>query len=160
MIDAQLQADLNAVITRLRKIEPYIRKSGQADLAEASKGLVQAVKAAAPVGSKPHKRYPKLKGQKAARGSGKVLATYKPGNLKRSMRIMKFRRSPSVFVGAKLGLKTADGYYGRWVDEGTPKMAGKNFFKPAVNSAGPQTLRTASQLIAKRIQSYGRTNGF
>jgi hypothetical protein len=74
--------------------------------------------------------------------------------------MLKFRRSSAVFVGAKLGLKTADGYYGRWVDEGTPNMTGKDFFKPAVAAAGPQTLRFAAQLISRRIQSFGRSNGF
>ena len=68
-IDAQLQQDLNRVVSALRKIEPTVRKSGKADLMEAAKILESAVKGRTPVGEKAHSRYSARKGKKAAKGS-------------------------------------------------------------------------------------------
>ena len=159
--DAQMQADLNAIINRLNRLEPFVRKNGQADMVEAAKFLAAAVKGRTPVGTKAHKRYPKLGGRKkAAKGSGKVLATYRPGNLRRSMQVLKFRRSAAAFVGAKLGNKTADGYYAHMVERGTNTQNPQYYFKAAVSAAGTATLRIATQLIQRRISSFAKTNGF
>jgi len=160
MIDAQLQADLNRVITRLQKLEPYVRKSGKADMMEAAKILESAIKGRTPVGNVVHKRYYAKKGRRAAKGSGRVAETYRPGNLRKSMQRLSFRRSNSAFVGPKLGKKLPDGYYAHMVERGTTTQAAQYFMKAAVSAAGPQTLRFAAQLISRRIQSFGRSNGF
>lgn len=159
-MDAQLQRDLNQVINNLKKLEPFIRKSGKEDLREAAKILSTAVAIRTPIGSKPHNRYKTLgSGRKAGKGSGTVLAKYKAGNLRKSIRVLNFRRSSSAFVGAKLG-KTPDGYYAHMVERGTTTQEGKFFFEKAVNAVGGATLRKAIQLLSIRIQSYGRSNGF
>lgn len=158
-MDAQLQGDLNKVIKDLRKLEPFIRKSGKEDLREAAKILSTAVAIRTPIGKVKHKRYPTRKGKKAGKGSGNVLATYRPGNLRRSIRVLNFRRSSSAFVGAKLG-KNPDGYYAHMVERGTTTQPGQGFFEKAVNTAGGATLRKAIQLLIIRIQSYGVNNGF
>ena len=160
MIDARLQAELNQVISRLKKLEPGVRKGAQKDLEEASKILVSAVKGKTPVGDKVHKRYPRRKGKKAAKGAGQVVATYRPGNLQRSIRTLKFRRSEAVFVGPKLGGKAADGYYAHFVEDGTKFQTSQKFVAAAVASAGSQTLKAASALIARRIDAIARQNGF
>ena len=159
MIDARLQADLNKVINNLKTLEPFIKKSGREDLREAAKILATAVAIRTPVGTKTHKRYPRRKGNKAAKGSGNVLATYRPGNLRRSIRVLAFRRSPAAFVGAKLG-KNPDGYYAHMVERGTTTQPGQEFFKKAVASAGNATLNKAIQLLSSRIRSYAASNGF
>lgn len=158
-MDAQLQADLNRVLRTLKGVEPFVRKSGKADLREAAKILSTAVAIRTPVGVKTHKRYPKRTGRKAAKGSGNVLATYKPGNLRKSIRVLSFRRSPAAWVGPKLG-KTPDGYYAHMVERGTVHQPAQEFFKKAVASAGNATLNKAIQLLSRRIQSYGVNNGF
>lgn len=145
MIDAQLQADLNKVISRLQRLEPYVRKSGKADMMEAAKILESAVKGRTPIGTRPHKR------------NG---ITYRPGNLRKAMQRLSFRRSNAAFVGPKLGKKLPDGYYAHMVERGTTTQAAQYFMKAAVSAAGPQTLRFAAQLISRRIQSFGRSNGF
>jgi HK97 gp10 family phage protein len=160
MIDAQLQQDLNRVLGSLKKLEPFIRKSGKADLMEAAKILESAVKGRTPIGEKAHKRYAARKGRRAGKGSGNVIATYRPGNLQRAMRRLNFRRSTAAFVGPKLGGKTPDGYYAHMVERGTVHQTAQNFVKKAVESSGPQTLRFAIKLISRRIESYGKTNGF
>lgn len=158
-MDAQLQADLNRALKALKGVEPFIRKSGKEDLREAAKILSTAVAIRTPVGKVTHKRYPKLGGgKKAAKGSGNVLGTYRPGNLRRSIRVLNFRRSSAAFVGAKRG-KSPDGYYVHWVELGTPNQPAQEFFKKAVASAGNATLNKAIQLLSRRIQSYGVNNG-
>jgi HK97 gp10 family phage protein len=162
MIDARLQAELNQVISRLKKLEPGVRKGAQKDLEEASKILVAAVKGKTPIGDKIHKRYSRLRpGQKkAAKDQGKVIARYKPGNLQRSIKTLKFRRSEAVFVGPKLGGKASDGYYAHFVEDGTKFQTSQKFVAAAVASAGSQTLKAASALIARRIDAIARQNGF
>lgn len=158
-MDAQLQGELNRVIGSLKRLEPFIRKSGKEDLREAAKILATAVAIRTPVGTKVHKRYPTGKGRRAAKGSGNVLATYRPGNLRKSIRVLNFRRSSAAWVGAKLG-KNPDGYYAHMVEGGTVNYQGRHFFEKAVAAAGNATLNKAIQLIGKRIQSYGANNGF
>lgn len=158
-MDAQLQRDLNKVINNLKTLEPFIRRSGKEDLREAAKILATAVAIRTPIGAKPHKRYPTRKGRKAAKGSGNVLATYRPGNLRKSIRVLNFRRSSAAFVGAKLG-KNPDGYYAHMVERGTTTYEGRHFFEKAVAAVGGATLNKAIQLLSKRIQSYGVNNGF
>lgn len=158
-MDAQLQADLNRVLAQLKKVEPFIRKSGKEDLREAAKILSTAVAIRTPVGTKVHKRYPRRNGKKSAKGSGNVLATYRPGNLRKSIRVLNFRRSSAAFVGAKLG-KNPDGYYAHMVERGTTTQPAQEFFKKAVASAGNATLNKAIQLLSRRISSYGVNNGF
>jgi HK97 gp10 family phage protein len=145
MIDAQLQADLNRVISRLQRLEPFVRKSGKADMMEAAKILESAVKGRTPIGTRTRKR------------NG---ITYRPGNLRKSMQRLSFRRSNAAFVGPKLGKKLPDGYYAHMVERGTTTQSAQYFMKAAVSAAGPQTLRFAAQLISRRIQSFGRSNGF
>lgn len=158
-MDAQLQADLNKVINNLKTLDPFLRKAGKADLKEAAKILSTAVAIRTPVGKVTHKRYAAKKGKRAAKGSGTVVATYRPGNLRRSIRVLNFRRSSAAFVGAKRG-KSPDGYYVHWVELGTPNQTAQEFFKKAVASAGNATLNKAIQLLSRRIQSYGVNNGF
>lgn len=158
-MDAQLQADLNKVLKTLKGVEPFVRKSGKQDLKEAAKILATAVAIRTPVGIKTHKRYPKLGGgKKADKGSGNVLGVYKPGNLRRAIRVLNLRRSSAAFVGPKRG-KNPDGYYAHWVELGTKNQKPQEFFKKAVASAGNATLNKAIQLISKRISSYASNNG-
>lgn len=158
-MDAQLQADLNKALKALKGVEPFIRKSGKEDLREAAKILSTAVAIRTPIGTKVHRRYPRRTGKKAGKGSGNVLATYKPGNLRKSIRVLNFRRSSAAFVGAKLG-KNPDGYYAHMVERGTTTQPAQEFFKKAIASAGNATLNKAIQLLSRRIQSYGVNNGF
>ena len=158
-MDAQLQADLNRALKALKGLDPFLRKAGKADLREAAKILSTAVAIRTPIGKVTHRRYPTKKGKKAGKGSGNVLATYRPGNLRRSIRVLNFRRSSAAFVGAKLG-KNPDGYYAHMVERGTTTQPAQEFFKKAVASAGNATLNKAIQLLSRRIQSYGVNNGF
>ena len=160
-MDVQLQGEINALIRKLQGLAPAIKKVAQSDLAEASGILVSAVQGRAPVGDKPHNRYRTakvIKGIRAPKGSGNIVATYQPGNLKRSFKTLKFRRSEAVFVGPKVGGNAADGYYAHMVEFGTIHQRAQNFVQAAVQAAGSQTLSFAAELLARRIEYYGRQN--
>lgn len=145
-MDAQLQADLNNIIAKLRKLEPTLNSGPiKRNLAIASKPLVQAVKAATPVGTKEHSRYSK----------GVKVATYKPGNLKRSMQVLRFRRAKNaVFVGPKLGGVRVDGYYAHIVEGRRP------FFMPVIDAMASSVLSEAVALFKKDIENFGAKQGF
>lgn len=62
-----------------------------------------------------HYRYKRLpNGQKkAAKGQGVKIATYKRGNLKKSIKILSFRRATrSIFIGPRYGKRGATGIFG------------------------------------------------
>lgn len=159
-MDAQLQRDLNQVINTIRGISGAISKEAQKELKEAAKPLMLAIRTAAPRGTKPHTRYVSHGGKKrAARGSGKVAETYKPGNLKRSYRVLRFRRAKlAVFVGVKLGGKQ-DGYYAHMVNNDTENVdgsmrMGKNYVQKAVSALGPSVLSDSISRISRLVKKY------
>lgn len=93
-------------------------------------GLVKA----APHGRAIHYRYQKgiAKGLKAPKGTGRVVATYYPGNLQHSISILNFTKSDKLFVGSMLAkgvspkgefghaFGKADGYYLHMVENRNP----------------------------------------
>lgn len=159
--DPQLQKDLNDMLSRLGKMFPELKKTQREDMKEAAKILSSAISARTPVGEKAHKRYPKRgKGKKAAKGAGRVVAEYRPGNLRRSIQVLTFRRSPAAFVGPKLGGRRADGYYAHMVERGTVSQPPQYFVRAGISAAGNTALRFAAELTRRRIESFKRQNGF
>ena len=147
----QLQKDLNTVVGKLRSFGPKISRTAKQDLNEAAKVIVQAAKANAPQSAKPHQGAISL-GHKSKR------ITIKPGNLKRSIRRLALRRVKSAaIVGIKLG-GAVDGWYGRFVEQGTKYQRAQYFMERAKNSAGPIAQDIAIRLISKRIDDLINAN--
>ena len=136
-------------------------------LSQAAAPLVEEIQARAPVSDEEHYRYSTAKASKSIRapkGSGKVVATYTPGNLERSFNVLKFRRAKSaVFVGAKLdksgstGLftgKRTDGYYLAWQEYGAPNagIPPRPFVGPARDAVGGEVLQLAVNQFKKTIE--------
>lgn len=153
-----LQSDVNELVRKLNKVAVNAKRESQAAFREGAKPLVEAIKAGAPVSDDEHYRY---KG-------GRIFATYKPGNLKRSFRTLTFRRSAAVFVGPKLdktgsggqfsGQRT-DAYYAHMVEFGTINQAPQPFVRPAAASTGPVALRIATQALKRKIDAYANRLG-
>ena len=108
----------------------YLDKKELKKLAkEPAKLLIQSAKANVPVHAKPHKRYL----------NGKVVATYQPGNLKRSIGMVNLKDSFLVWVGPRkakgntsgqfAGSKV-DGWYGHFVEYGHGQAA-HPYMRPA-----------------------------
>jgi HK97 gp10 family phage protein len=142
-MDAQLQRDLNQVISAIRGISPAITREAKKELAISAKPLMQSIKGYAPKGRRAHTR---------DSGSGRI--TYKPGNLKRSYRVLKFNRAKtSVFVGVKLG-GAVDGYYAHFVNAGTINQSPQRFVEKGISNVGDSVLRDSINRISRVVQKY------
>lgn len=166
-MNTELQSELNTLIRTLQGLTPAATKQSKKLLTEAAGPLVAAIQGRAPVSDKPHKRYKSSKGTKRApKGTGQVVATYYPGNLKRSFGVLRFRRSKAVFVGPKatgnsgdFRGRRADGYYAHMVEFGTKKASATPFVAPAVNAVGGTVLRFATELFRREILTYAKSKG-
>lgn len=142
------QQEINNVITALRKIGAETRNGIKADVSEGGKMLVAAIKQRAPVGTRTHIRY---------NSAGKVVATYKPGNLKKSIRILPLRRvKNAVIVGPISRGKTPDGYYAHMLEFGTVKMFAQPFVEPAVNAVSGAVQDRILKALKNRIESHAK----
>mgnify|MGYP003424408789 FL=1 len=166
-MNAQTQREINALIKILQGVSEEAKKQSQTAFKEAAGPLISAIKARAPISEKAHSRYKTTKlssSIKAPQGSGQIVATYHPGNLQRSFRTLKFRRSPAVFVGPRLDRNTtgvfkgnrADGYYAHFMEFGAPaqNVPASPFVRPAVDAAGPLVLKFAADLLKRDIETY------
>lgn len=160
----EMQAEINALITNLRRLGGSIDRTIKSDLREGANLVVTAIKARTPVGSKPHSRYPyKGKRMKLPKGAGIVLATYRPGNLKRSFRILPLRRTKAALVvGANLK-NTPDGYYAHMVNNKVTfangkTRAGKKFVDAAIGSVGPLAQKVIIDALSYRISAANKTD--
>lgn len=149
-MDAQLQAELNRVISAIHGIGPAITKDVKKELTAAAKPLTQSIKSAAPRGKKAHTR---------VSGGGERI-TYKPGNLKRSFRVLNLRRSKTgVYVGPKLG-GSIDGYYAHFVNDGTinagngSSQNAQQFVERGTNSVKTAVLSDAVSRIGRLVSKY------
>lgn len=169
-MDAQLEKEIAAVVLKLRGVSKAAKRASTKALTKAANPLIDEIQFRAPVSDEPHSRYdtPKAaKGIRAPKGSGRIAATYMPGNLERSFGVLKFRRSSAVFVGAKLdktgskGLFTGnrtDGYYAAWMEYGAPNagIPPRPFVGPAVNATKGEVLQIAIQDLKKAIEKYAK----
>ncbi len=133
--------------------------------------FASAAEAAAPTGTKIHKRYSTAKVSKSMRapkGSGNVVATYLPGNLKRSIRVLDLKRTKNAtIVGAKLnkgavsgtfsGMR-ADGYYMHMVEKGTKNWSGKPFFLASWERAKPRVTAIMVKEFERVITKFESEN--
>jgi HK97 gp10 family phage protein len=165
-IDSETRRELDLLRAKLKKIPDTAKKQAQTAFKQAAPILISAIQGRAPQSEAPHYRYstPKLTNKlRAPNGSGRIVATYMPGNLKRSFKAFAFRRSASIYVGAKLdksGSKgvfsggRTDGYYAHWMEFGAPEigLSPQPFIRPAVAAAGPQTIKFAAELLKRAIE--------
>lgn len=153
-MDAQLQSEINALVRRLRKVSYTAKRDSQQAFRQASPLLIAAIQGRAPQSEAPHSRY----------SGGKIAATYYPGNLRRSFRTLTFRRSPAIFIGPRLDKQgsggdfrgnRADGYYAHFIEFGAPAagLPPRPFVAPAVEAAGPLTLRLATEFLKRKIDA-------
>ncbi len=169
-IDSEIKRELAELKQKLYAISANAKKESQAAFKEAAPILISAIQARAPQSDKPHYRYstPKLSGKlRAPNGSGKIVATYMPGNLRRSFRTFAFRKSASIHVGPKIdkqgtggvfsGART-DAYYAHWAEFGAPAigLAATPFVRPAVSAAGAITLKFAAEILRRLIEKTAK----
>lgn len=160
-----LQSELNTLIRKLDGMGDMARKARTGILNEAAGPLRAAIAGRAPESDKPHSRYstPKIAGKlRAPKGMGVIKATYQPGNLRKSVQTLRFRRSKAVFIGPKVRRSAGqmpDGYYAHMVNFGTMNQTGQHFVEAGVSVAGDTSLRLASELMKRKIEAYASQNG-
>jgi len=161
----QLGVEINDVIRGLQLLTAQMKKDVNNDLKGPADLLASAIKARTPVSSKSHSRYRRKgkKGTRARKGSGVIVATYRPGNLQKSFRsLSKLRRIRlGVMVGPLLGGKRIDGYYAHFVNNGVTMTngktrAGKRFVEAAIAAAGPVAQNAILQIIGSKIDTVNR----
>lgn len=168
MSDVQLmQAEIGVLVAKLEAIGDHGRKAAKAAFKDAGSILIAAIQGRAPVSDRPHYRYASS-GRRAAPGKGKRVATYAPGNLRRSFKILPLRRTQAVFIGPKVAKGSASGtfvgartdaFYAAMVEFGTRRMAGRYFVTTAEVAAGAQTLRVATELLRRAVNSHAQKQG-
>lgn len=136
-----IEQEIQAVVAKLQKCGKVFYENRQRVAALGGAYASAAAEASAPKSRKVHYRYSTAKASskiRAPKGSGTKVATYTPGNLGRSINVLKFRMAKSkVFIGAKLvgsakGLfsgRRTDGYYMHFTEEGTKNMSGTHWFR-------------------------------
>jgi hypothetical protein len=144
----ELKAAIDQNIKEINKLLKSLSKAERKKLARpAAKMMQQAIASKAPVADVPIRRYstPKVaKMMKAPKGMGVVVATYHPGNLSRSIKVLSFRKSGYLFVGPKVDKKGSsgdfnsaskvDGWYAHIVERNHP------FIRPAAMAAQASVL--------------------
>lgn len=154
-MDARLEREIRELGVKFRKLIASLDDRTLKDvLIFSAQPLQEKAAQNAPQSRRPHYRYntPKLvRSLRAPNGKGVRVATYGPGNLKRSMQTLSFRRMKrSVLVGPKLA-KTAkgkfttrsrvDGFYASFVEAGTKGQRAKKYISSAAVSARSAVIR-------------------
>jgi HK97 gp10 family phage protein len=116
----------------------------------AGQTLVDSMVRKVPVSNKVVKRY----------SNGKVVATYYPGNLKRSIGILDFKDKNNVYVGVEIKPKgqgkgtfsgsNVDGWYAMYVEYGKRKNP---FIRPAVDEVGSTVIRNMESFIERILNA-------
>ena len=149
-----IQEEVDMAIKKLYKVSARARVDSRAALRSGAKPLIASARAKAPQSDELHHRYL----------GGKKVATYHPGNLRRSIRALTFRRSGAVFVGPRLNKSTGDfkgnrvdGYYAHMVEFGTIYQRPQPFMRPTAREAGPAALKIAVTELTKKIEKYANS---
>ena len=166
---------LNAAIAKLRTIPALFDKPEVREriLRPAAEILQREAQAKVRVAQRAVKRYGTAKFSrriKAAKGSGTVLATYEPGNLRMALQVLNFKRSKALFVGAKVMKrkpngtfgkgKRADGWYAHFLEYGTKNAKAYPFMRPAAMAkanAVKLRMKYGIELEMKRWQAKNAT---
>lgn len=171
-----VQVDVSDAIKKMKNLPGIFNtRRTRAILRKAAEPVKEQAKANINSSDKPHKRYKKTGASgkiKAPKGKGTVVAIYKPGNLKRSIKTLTFRKSKTaVFVGPKLEKRGAsgeygsdakvDGYYAHMVEFGTVNMksnTSKGFMRRAASSKKAAAEAIIKKEVEAAIKKWGNQN--
>jgi hypothetical protein len=114
---SQFNEDIKNLVNELKTWSENLQLDSRKILKPAGEVVAQEIQRKTPVSRRRHYRY----------ADGDRVATYYPGNLRRSIRDLDLRRTNAVFIGPKLGSSKGtfsgarvDGWYAQIVDRGAP----------------------------------------
>ncbi len=104
-----------------------------------------------------------IRGGKSLRG-GMTTRKYSSGNLKKSIRIGILKRKNKGLVIASIypdmGRKARfDGFYGRFVDQGTKKMKGRFFMRSALSRNSQSAIDRTAEYLRQALDRLQDLNG-
>lgn len=165
-----IEQEINEAVATLMKCGKMFYENRQRVAALGGAYFSSAAEAAAPKSEKEHYRYstPKLtKKLRAPKGMGVRVASYTPGNLSRSINVLKFRQAKSkVFVGAKLartatgkfgGMRT-DGYYMHFTEKGTKNQRAQGWFMSTWQASKPRVLSIMTKELERLTKQFEQQN--
>lgn len=125
-------------------------------LYSASKPLLDAVIAAAPVAKAPYWRYWKG-GRKIGRGqtSEKNRKLVQPGGLRNAIRRKRLRDVADVDSAVTIVVRDRAFYY-RFLEYGTPHMAARPFLRPAMDAHSEKVVEQFGDVLRRRIGAAER----
>ena len=150
-----LKKEISRTVEKLRAVAKALPdKEVKKMLIEAAKPIVDQARSAAPVSKRIHKRWK----------DGKHVATYHPGNLRRSIKVLRggvFRKTKNVFIGPALtkdstGVfrgKRVDAYYAHMVEFGTSRQPGRRYMQKGFNRGARHSLQIMKKKIKEQIES-------
>lgn len=155
----------NEVLATLSELpREFNAKARRNVLLAASKPLIQSAKSKVKDSTRNHKRYASGSRNKKGKGAGRVIATYTPGNLNRSIGVLPLKKTPDVWVGARVKKSPSgsfdsktryDGYYAHMVHEGTKRSRKKNpFLVNAFNETSGAVMDGMKKGAIKIIERY------
>lgn len=151
------EAEFNRLIKVLEAKGRAVAEKRKQALSPVADFVASAIAGRAPVSDRVHHRYRKSGKKK----KGERVATYYPGNLRRSITQLYLKRSRDNWVGPLLskGQPTgtfvgdrADGYYAHFVEYGTKWQKAQPFVDQGVIAAAPVALRTAVEILKSIIE--------
>lgn len=171
-LDIQLKKDVQKALKKLKALGKELEvKERKKILRKAAIPLVAAAKANIPEAEKPVHRYSTgkiIKAIKTPPGLGTIIATYLPGNLKKSIRILSFRKSVALFVGPKVQKRNnkgvfgngnkIDGWYAHFLEFGTVHFSGIGFMRRAADTTRNEVQRRIIRGVKESIQKFINSN--
>jgi hypothetical protein len=168
---AAMKKEIDKINKDLRGLLDLFDKKGKKEILNpAANILVNAARDNVPESNEPHYRYSTaklVKGIRAPKGKGNIVAVYSPGNLKKSIRRLTFRKSSAVFVGPKLSKRSkfgefgkgnrVDGYYAHWMEFGSAHFGGIGFMRRAYESKKGVIFAKIRSGAKAKIVKYGNT---
>jgi HK97 gp10 family phage protein len=159
----EFERDVKKVIDKLKTLPKELRTEKRKEiLRDAAEPMIKAAQAKAPRNESNRPRTITLK------KGGKV--TYYPGNLSLSVQELKFRKSPSIWVGPKVkkrrkagaqygtSERTADAYYAGFVEFGTSRTPAQPFMRPAFEQTKSMVLARIAKGVDREVREWIRKN--
>jgi len=175
---SRFDAEVQQVLKNFQELNDSIQdnKLRRRVMRKPAKIVVDAARANIPISQRSKRenyRYntPKVVQRKRApKGRGRKVATYYPGNLRKSIKRLRFRKSPREFIGPKLVKKgksggeyglsgtRVDGYYAPMV-LGSADAFRRTFMEPAIKKSAARAFSVAQQELEKELNKLKRKTG-
>lgn len=169
-VNVGLERDIEGLIKVMESLPAAFTLQERKEILEnAAQPIVDLAKELAPKSKKTHYMYAQghklVRGMRAPKGMGKVSAVFQPGNLSRSIQILKhgpFRRSPHVYIGPRYPNRRGGGRnrapYAHMVEFGTVKQDRQPYMRPAFEQTKNIVFNMIKTSVKRKIDQWEQKN--